>query len=325
MYYIKKENLSLLNKYLGYVSRKTQKSRFAIARDAVHSVFRYNISLKDYFSFKFSELDPVDREKWAGTGFMYEYQLQMNPKGSRIVLEDKILFLKYFNDLIKRQYLPVTNKGPDLKSLTKLLGNPSGRLVLKNSLGQTGSQVEIISCNEFTPESLQGYMKRKKYNLIEEYVFQHPDLNSLSSSGLNTVRIITQLDNGLFYIVGTRLRVSVNSPVDNLAAGNLAAPVETKTGVVNGPGVFSDITKEPVIRHPVTGERIEGFTIPYWKEILILVENAARRVPDNRSVGWDIAVTPEGPELIEGNHNWCKLLWQLPARQGLKGELLKFI
>ena len=38
----------------------------------------------------------------------------------------------------------------------------------------------------------------------------------------------------------------------------------------------------------------------------------------NRSIGWDIVITPEGPGLIEGNHDWCKLVWQLPVGRGLK-------
>ena len=51
---------------------------------------------------------------------------------------------------------------------------------------------------------------------------------------------------------------------------------------------------------------------------------AASEMPENSSVGWDIAITENGPELIEGNHNWCKLLWQLPVKKGLKHVLDKY-
>ena len=64
--------------------------------------------------------------------------------------------------------------------------------------------------------------------------------------------------------------------------------------------------------------KIVGFQIPFWKETLELVREAALLQTGNRSVGWDIAITDIGPELIEGNHNWCKLLWQLPVQRGLK-------
>lgn len=325
LYYLREEDLGLIRKYLNYASSQTGKSRLLILIDMIISVFRYNISFKDYFCFRFYQEGQDHRKEWAGTGFMYEYQLRMNPREAREVLENKILFLRTFNDLISRRYLPVSNEQSDVITLSVLLGNPSGLLVLKNSRGQVGAQVEVVKCYDYTPTQLLDYMKKMKYDLIEEYVIQHPDLNALSPSGLNTVRIITQLHNNQVVVLGARLRVSVNSAVDNLAAGNLAAPVNPETGIVIGKGVFSDIRKDPVSRHPVTEKQIEGFIIPYWDKVIKLVDDAARRLPDNRSVGWDIAVTPQGPELIEGNHNWCKLLWQLPVNMGLKHELLKFL
>jgi len=108
------------------------------------------------------------------------------------------------------------------------------------------------------------------------------------------------------------------------SSGNLAAPVDMETGKVNGPGINSDITRTDEAIHPITGKAIEGFQIPFWPKALQMAKDAALHAPENRSVGWDIAITPTGPELIEGNHNWCKLLWQLPVKQGLKEMLGKY-
>jgi hypothetical protein len=148
---------------------------------------------------------------------------------------------------------------------------------------------------------------------------------ALSPSGVNTVRIITQNNRGKIEILGSILRISVNSEVDNMAAGNIAALVEIKTGIVIGEGVYSDFKKLNKTNHPVTGHTIVGFAIPYWNEVIDLSKRAALHTPDNRSVGWDIAITDIGPELIEGNHNWCKLLWQLPAKSGLKKRLEEYL
>jgi len=324
-YYLKESDFRQLNVFFRYSRSHSRKSGINILVDIIRSVFKYNISLKDYFCFRFYELEDNERIKWAGTGFMYEYQLMMNPKDSREVLEDKILFLNHFKTFIKRIYLSYDEltTNPDQREL--LLANSSGKIVLKNSHGQIGAEVEIISCEQYSPDSLTIYMNDHKYDLAEEYVIQHPALMELSPSGLNTVRILTQLHEASVDILGARLRISVNSPIDNMAAGNLAAPVNIETGVVNGPGVYSDITYEDKVIHPVTGKPILGFVIPHWQEVVKLAVAAAVKLPDNKSVGWDIAITSVGPELIEGNHNWCKLLWQLPVKQGLKSQLEKYL
>lgn len=323
-YYLKEADWKLLGRFLGYASDSSGKSKLSIILDSVLSVLRYNISFKDYFCFRFYERSHFERREWAGTGFMYEYQLRMNPKGSRELLENKVQFLKHYGLLVKRKFSHISDSDSDRMMLDAMLLNPSGKLVLKGSMGQVGAEVEVITSEGYTPQSLIAYMKQHHYDLAEEFVMQHPTLNDLSPSGLNTVRIITQMDNDEIIFLAARLRISVNSPVDNMAAGNIAAPVDLKTGTVTGPGVFSDITRDSVQVHPVTGKDIVGFIIPYWKRVLELAETAARNASGNKSVGWDIAITADGAELIEGNHNWCKLLWQLPVNRGLKAELQRF-
>lgn len=324
-YYIRKLDKNKFGLFLNYAINETGKPKIFILSDVLISVFIYNISILEYFQFRFFQKNKSEREKWAGTGYLYEYQLKMNPGKARIYLEDKIKFLDHFRSFIKRKYADLEVLKSDLDRITQLLGNKSGKLVLKGSLGQVGAEVEVISCKDYSPETLIEYMTNKKYNLAEEYVVQHSALMELSPSGLNTVRVLTQLHEGKVNFLGARLRVSVNSPVDNMAAGNLAAFIDIEKGVVIGPAVYSDITKEDVTIHPVTDKPITGFAIPFWSEAIKLAREAALHLPENKSVGWDVAITEEGPELIEGNHNWCKLLWQLPAREGLKKELEKYL
>lgn len=165
-------------------------------------------------------------------------------------------------------------------------------------------------------------MKDNEFDLVEEFIVQHSHINRLSPSAVNTIRIITELnENNEPKLLGCRLRISVDSPVDNMGAGNIAAPIDDKTGIVFGSAVYSDITKPDVDIHPVTGVEIPGFKEPYWSEIIDMVKKAAKKHPQNRSIRWDVVVTERGPGLIEGNHDWCKLLWQLPVKSGLKSKL----
>ena len=320
-YYLKQLDTETFNRFLDAVVEQTGRNKSAVLSDILSSVLRYNISILEYFQFRFFELTVADRKQWAGTGYMYEYQLKMNPQSQRHILDDKTLFYKHYGDFFVHNVADLVDlKKPDVAG--QILENRSGKLVFKKSDGKCGAEVEIRRSSEFDPNTITEFMKQNNYGLVEEFIVQHPHLNLLSPSAVNTIRIFTQLnDVDNVDILGCRLRISVDSPVDNMAAGNLAAPIDEETGEVNESAVYSDITKDACTVHPVTGVKIVGFQVPYWQETLEMVKRAARLHPQNRSIGWDVVITKDGPGLIEGNHDWCKLLWQLPVKKGLKPML----
>ncbi len=318
-YYLRKLDRKKFLKFLNYVHTTKGTSKFYLIVDILFSSLRYNISLLEYFQFRSYEIPGSERKLWAGTGYMYEYQRIMNPPGKRNILDDKTLFYRSYREFMKHLVADINDieNFPALEE--KLLSNPSCKLVFKVYNGKCGQQVAILNVTEMKDRGLQSYMKSNGFDIVEEYIEQHPLLMKLSPSAVNTVRIFTQLNSlGEVVILGSRLRISVNSPVDNMAAGNIAAPIDDSTGVLTGPAVYSDITRNDEDIHPITGTRVEGFKVPFWPETIALAKSAAARHPQNRSIGWDIAVTENGPDLIEGNHDWCKLVWQLPVRKGLK-------
>ncbi|WP_211483040.1 sugar-transfer associated ATP-grasp domain-containing protein [Fodinibius roseus] len=321
-YYLKQLDKNKFSLFLEYTSNKTGISKISLLYDILKSVFKYNISILEYFQFRFYELSTSEREAWAGTGHMYEYQLKMNPRNNRDILENKTLFYKHYGEFFTHRVADIEDlrNKPDVADA--ILFSPSGKLVFKPADGNCGTDVEIRDCEDFGWQSLIEFMENSDYDLVEEYIEQHPEMNRLSPSAVNTVRIFTQLNGeDEVDILGCRLRISVDSPVDNMAAGNLAAPIDETTGRLSGPAVYSDITKGEKEYHPITNVKIPGFQIPFWTETLQMVKKAARLHPQNRSIGWDIVITEKGPGLIEGNHDWCKLLWQLPVKEGLKSVL----
>ncbi|MGK0639160.1 sugar-transfer associated ATP-grasp domain-containing protein [Schleiferia thermophila] len=326
IYYLKHLDKKKFNKFLNYTEKLTGRPRFFLLRDVLGSVFRYNISLLEYFQFRFYYLIDQERKKWAGTGYMYEYQLRMNPKSERQILDDKTLFYKNYNEFFLHKVADLKTLKSNQKLCQELLANSSGKIVFKFAKGKCGKGVLIRPADDFTIESLIHFMENEGYDLAEEFLIQHSDLQKLSPSAVNTIRIFTQLnEKNEVEVLGCRLRISINSHVDNLAAGNIAAPIDESTGVVTGPGVYSDITKPDEYYHPNTGVSIIGFQIPFWKETVELAKKAALKHPQNRSIGWDIVITQNGPGLIEGNHDWCKLLWQLPVKKGMKEILEKYV
>lgn len=325
-YYLKNLDREKFIIFLRFTSLQKNTSKLRLLMDIIVSSLRYNISLLEYFQFRFYEKDFQLRKLWAGTGYMYEYQLIMNPTDKRDLLDDKKLFYRSYGKYMKHLVADIQDIQQNPELINILLNNPSGKLVLKVFNGKCGQQVLIKKAEDLKSGNLIEFMTSNGFDIVEEYIIQHPAFMKLSPSAVNTVRIFTQLDvNDDVEILGCRLRISVNSDVDNMAAGNIAAPIEENTGVIYESAVYSDITRpdEPV--HPITGVPIIGFQIPFWEETIELVKGAAKLHPQNRSIGWDIAMTADGPDLIEGNHDWCKLVWQLPVRQGLKPILEKHL
>lgn len=321
-YYIKNLDKEKFRLFFDHVKKTKNISSVALMADILSSSLKYKISILEYFQFRFYDLTKADRKTYAGTGYMYEYQLAMNPKVHREILDNKISFYKKYARFVRHMAFGIEELMSNKELSAKLLTNPSGKIVLKDSVGKCGMQVKVFKTQYFEGKDLVSFMETEKFDLAEEFVTQHPDIMALSPSALNTVRVFTQLnEKDEVEFLGARLRISVNSEVDNMAAGNIAAPIDINTGIIDGPGVYSDITKEDAPVHPVTGVSIVGFQVPFWKEIIHMMKDSALHVKDNRSIGWDIAVTKDGPELIEGNHDWCKLVWQLPVKKGLKNIL----
>ncbi|WP_376696607.1 sugar-transfer associated ATP-grasp domain-containing protein [Wenzhouxiangella sp. EGI_FJ10305] len=317
-YYLRHMNWPILKRFMGHVRERDGIGHTQQILAFVMDSLRYNISPLEWYQFGFVSLTPKEKTAWAGTGTMYEFQLRANPPESRGILDDKRRFHQAYRPFFRHPVWSLEELASDTSLIQRIL-KEYDQLVFKDATGNCGKNVRILETARLDADSLTDWMKSEGFDLVEGFVEQHPDLQALSPSGVNTVRIFTLIDRqGEYHLLGCRLRISVDSPVDNLAAGNLAAPIDDISGIVTGPGLYSDITRKPEVVHPVTGTPINGFRVPHWQETLDLVEKASRKYPENRSVGWDVVITPDGPGLIEGNHDWCKLLWQLPVQTGLK-------
>jgi len=321
-YYATRLDWPIYKRSLDYFNKRVGRSKLYLMIGSVIDSLTHNVSPLECFQFGFPHLTYDEKTKWAGSGFMYEFQRVMNPPSTRQVLDDKRQFFKNYRKFFRHSVFTLEELESDISAFESLKNAGKGKCVLKLSDGKCGAQVRIVDAAEWDRREFLSEMRRGGYDMAEEFIVQHADLQMLSPSAVNTVRIITQLNRrNEVEMLGCRLRISVNSPVDNLAAGNIAAPIDETSGLVCGPAVYGDVLKPKETEHPVTKTRIEGFQVPYWAECLQLARDAANHDRSNRSIGWDIVVTDDGPGLIEGNHDWCKLVWQLPVEAGLRPVL----
>ena len=172
----------------------------------------------------------------------------------------------------------------------------------------------------------------RKPLLVQPRVLNHPDLRPLNNGALSTVRVLTCLDeDDRPELIGAIMRMAIgrNIVVDNAHAGGIAAAVHVETGEL---GPASDLGMSARLgwleRHPTTGARIAGVKLPHWQSLRLLVTRAHSTVQGAVVLGWDVAITADGPVLIEANGGPGLEIMQRANRQGFSrgrlGDLLAY-
>jgi hypothetical protein len=139
--------------------------------------------------------------------------------------------------------------------------------------------------------------------LLQAMLVNHPAIADLAEQSLIAIRVVTCMGAGETPIV-THAMLRVISKLEprwrsrrehaaaiDLASGRLGRMCNDKD---LWPGRWCD-------HHPVTGAPVAGRVLEAWPEVRALAEAAQRVFADRMLVGWDIALTPSGPVILEGN------------------------
>ncbi len=103
------------------------------------------------------------------------------------------------------------------------------------------------------------------------------------------------------------------SVTDNTSSGGLFFIVDKNTGIIESSG-RTERCRDRFVCHPNTGVQVTGLKIPYYDEIREMITKAALITPTLRYVGWDVALSVNGPILIEGNIEFAA------TNQGMDGK-----
>lgn len=191
-----------------------------------------------------------------------------------------------------------------------------------------GNSGSAASFHDFLKQREQS-VGRKRGWIVQPLIETHHGLRAISSShALPTIRLNTCLVEGIPRLLFGVLRIPVgNNITDNFshgASGNIIAPIDLATGRLGkARGSVSkrwpDIVDIPV--HPDTGNPIEGFCIPMWEDVLTLLEQAQKSLPALRTLGWDVAITDDGPLIVEANATYDVDLIQVAHRRGVRSQM----
>ncbi|HKP34395.1 MAG TPA: sugar-transfer associated ATP-grasp domain-containing protein, partial [Sphingomicrobium sp.] len=215
---------------------------------------------------------------------------------------------------------PVHGRGGRGAERWDYLGNGSYRDPRGNSLSASELVDRLRSLSRWQPI------------LVQQRARNHPAMRDLSNGALNTIRMISCLDEREQpELIGAVLRMAVgdNMTVDNVHAGGIAAAVDLGTGRMHCATYAGfDSNLGWIDRHPDTDARIARRVLPLWDQVCDLVRRAHAAFNDWVVVGWDIAIMADGPRLVEGNSGPDIDLIQRPLRtpfgDSRLGELLAF-
>lgn len=153
------------------------------------------------------------------------------------------------------------------------------------------------------PDDLRSHITEPY--ILQERIEQHNALSKLYPSSVNTLRLITARTDDGVHLLSSVLRVGAGgSHTDNWSTGGLIAYINPETGATELPGVFKYGPHDVVTRHPDTNVDLDGYEIPHFEEAVDLACRFHRDLRGLHTVGWDVAITPNGPMLLEGNSQW---------------------
>ncbi|MDH5573835.1 MAG: hypothetical protein OEY89_18870, partial [Gammaproteobacteria bacterium] len=184
------------------------------------------------------------------------------------------------------------------------------KLIIKPYMGHAGRGIDmaikhgnkILIRTDGEELDIANYKLSEKA-IIQEVVIQDERIAKISASSVNTIRVVT------FYtksddviIVSASMRFGVGtSIVDNWSSGGIAVGINHETGKLMR--VAYDKHGNEYHAHPDSGVVFSTYQIQPWEQILQVAETVQKACPFYRMIGVDIAISKDGPVLIEVNAN----------------------
>lgn len=265
------------------------------------SVIKHKCLIRQYVIGEFWKLSNPERKKRLTYNRMVKLFDKYNNPAYIHYLNEKQDFNAYFKDFVHRGWIYVRDVDEtEFKNFLKKYD----AVIIKPVDGVEGGGVRkfVLSKNAGTDLSKMYTDLKNEDVLVEEIIVQHPRM-IFGNTSVNTIRIHTILDSkGKAHVVKAILRAGVgNSVVDNYCQGGSIYEVDLNTGLVCTFGQSKNNSKSYV--HPGTDIVMLGYKIPNWDIVIRESERAAEHLPQIRIIGWDVAITNDSIELIEGNHN----------------------
>ena len=291
-----------------YYPELPQKSKFQMTMDQLGHIWKYGNIERYYFSYGLDIKGLRDKSDYLDDGWFLWKCAMLNTvltdHDYTCILRDKELFATLLTEWgfeTPRTIACVRNE-KDIKQLVSLPGEYFAK-PLDGECGRGAFRLTISPATD--AKEIEQKFGGTPY-LVQTLVRQHPEIDRIYDKSINTLRILTIIDKatGKPVPVAGEVRFGAyGSVVDNLAAGGVAVGIDLQTGQLSEYGVCKKgVTKRTPV-HPDSQVCFADVRLPYIREAVAKAEALHTKLSSIRLIGWDIAITPEGPVFIEGNEN----------------------
>ena len=318
-------NLSRVKHDVARVAKKSGKSKLYIFFDMLYCGVRYGAGPLDYDLFEFYTLTRKQRKTYVTRGVNNALVKKFNSPDKWHIFDNKNEFNTVFAKYINREWLFTENLSKE--DFLKFANGKEG-FIYKPKDGTCGRGIEKILFENNDLNDIYNELINKPDGIIEQIVKQHSEISKIYPLAINTIRVVTINDGKGVTPVFAFWRIGNNGKfVDNLNSGGMAAIVSIEDGSISLPAADKNGIKYN--HHPYTNEAIVGFKIPMWDDIISLVKSAATIVKEVGYVGWDIALSEDSIQIIEGNcypgHDILQLPAYTPDKIGLMPRVERFL
>ncbi|MDE5540201.1 MAG: hypothetical protein K2J20_06945 [Bacilli bacterium] len=292
------------------IHKITGKSRLSIFNDMRECAIRYGAGYMDYDLFEMYNLTDAERDTYITRGRNNDLIKKYNNPEYAHIFRNKAEFNAKFQDFLGRDWIKV-NDTP--KEDIFAFMHKHSVFMAKPISGTCGKGIEKINTKDYSNlDEIYAYLTSEGMNFeLEEVLVQHKKVSKIYPESINTVRIVTILDDAnVPHVICAYFRIGNGKYVDNFNSGGMVAPVDEATGTVIDKAI--DKQKNLYEIHPATNSLIKGFAFPDWDKALKLVQEASYLVPEMRYIGWDVCFSTKGPVLVEGNEYPGHDIYQLP-------------
>lgn len=309
--FILKGNYKKFLNELKEVKKANNKSVTLMFIDMAFTALFLGMGLSDYLNYRLYDKTFKEKKEYVSTRTQSTFYKKFSPREYSEPFYYKPKFHEVYKDYAKRDYyIPMVG----IDSLQKFIDKHK-TFVIKPVDGLGGHLVSKVSMDDFENiDTLYNNLIDKRL-FLEELIVQNKKWGLICPGSVNTLRVMTKNINGNpdIFFIAARIG-SGKSIADNFHQGGFGVTVDFEQGILVGNGTSKAL--EEYEYHPASNIKFDGYKIPYFNEIKEMTIELAKINTKVMVVGWDVAITENGPCIIEGNRRPGYDLIQVTSKKG---------